>query len=406
VDALYREHHVLVGRVCAALLRNREDAADAKQQTFLHAQRALRRGVVPHEPRAWLATIARNECIGQIRARMRAPLPLEARDAASSEDVTERVAARASAASLLAELRRLPPQQRDAFVLRELAGLPYEELAAVLGLTSGAVESLLVRARTRLRAQLRAVAASLNLSGLAARVAELAPRLLDPAGPRLGAVPKAVAATFGVVAIGGAGFAELDHTNGRPLHRALSHAVAAAPVSHRPARRVLHDWPQRAATVAPAPQSAPPPPVPVDSRTPVHAAVASRETGRVVEREHEHRRRPPVIARSDDSEDTPTLARTSGDDGGDRGGGGGGAVAPAGAVPAPPTASDGEGGDGGDGTGQAGAVTTIPSVTTSQTDGGGDGGPNGGPDGGGGGDGSGGGGDGSGGGGDGSGGGD
>jgi hypothetical protein len=62
---------------------------------------------------------------------------------------------RADVAALWRELRRLPRAQRDAFLLRELAGLRYDELAVALSVTEPAVESLLVRARSRLRAQLQ-----------------------------------------------------------------------------------------------------------------------------------------------------------------------------------------------------------------------------------------------------------
>jgi RNA polymerase sigma factor (sigma-70 family) len=211
--------------LCRALLRDREEAADAKQQTFLSAQRALIAGTEPREPMAWLATIARNECLQRIRVRMRSPLSVadhEVPDARS--DVHVQAAARTDAAALWTEIKRLPQQQRDAVILREFAGLSYEELAAALGVSQGAVESLLFRARTRLRQELRSVAASLNLAGAGSWIAETVVRLVGSGGaPPVGGAPfvaKAVAATIGAVALGGAGV-----------------AVERSAVSHRPAER-------------------------------------------------------------------------------------------------------------------------------------------------------------------------
>jgi DNA-directed RNA polymerase specialized sigma24 family protein len=52
----------MVYAVCRLNLRDRHDAEDATQQTFLSAYRSLLGGREPNDPPAWLATIARNEC--------------------------------------------------------------------------------------------------------------------------------------------------------------------------------------------------------------------------------------------------------------------------------------------------------------------------------------------------------
>ena len=59
-------------------------------------------------------------------------------------------------------IEALPRQQRDAILLREFGGLSYDELAVALAVSGAAVESLLFRARQRLRAQLRTAYASLT----------------------------------------------------------------------------------------------------------------------------------------------------------------------------------------------------------------------------------------------------
>src|SRR4051794_4376548 len=159
--ALYERHHHTVSVICRALLRDRTEAEDAAQQTFLSAHRAVLNGVEPREPAAWLATIARNECLARIKLRMREPLPIDVEAVGTDDPVAEAVR-RADLAALRLAIASLPPQQRDAVVLREFAGLRYDELAAALGVTQPAVESLLFRARTQLRAKLRAAYASVT----------------------------------------------------------------------------------------------------------------------------------------------------------------------------------------------------------------------------------------------------
>jgi hypothetical protein len=117
--------------------------------------------VEPREPAAWLATIARNECWARIKSRMREPLPTDVEAVGRDDPVAEAVR-RADLAALRRAIASLPPQQRDAVVLREFAGLRYDELAAALGVTQPAVESLLFRARTQLRTKLRAAYASVT----------------------------------------------------------------------------------------------------------------------------------------------------------------------------------------------------------------------------------------------------
>jgi RNA polymerase sigma factor (sigma-70 family) len=159
---LYARHGRMVFGLCRALLRNTADAEDASQQVFLSAHRSLLNGAEPREPAAWLAAIARNECRAQSRRRRREPISTDAADAVGGVDPVQEAIRRADLAALWRAIRALPSQQRDALLLREFGGLRYDELAAALAVTEPAVESLLFRARARLRAQLKAAYASLT----------------------------------------------------------------------------------------------------------------------------------------------------------------------------------------------------------------------------------------------------
>ena len=120
-------------------------------------------GTEPREPAAWLATIARNECWSRISARMREPLAMEQLDTVSTtNDPLAEAIRRADLAALWHAIEALPRQQRDALLLREFGGLSYGELSAALAVSGAAVESLLFRARHRLRGQLRTIYASVS----------------------------------------------------------------------------------------------------------------------------------------------------------------------------------------------------------------------------------------------------
>jgi RNA polymerase sigma factor (sigma-70 family) len=198
----------MVFGLCRALLRDTVEAEDAAQQVFLSAHRSLLNGAEPREPAAWLATIARNECWARIRSRMREPLAADAAAAVGGVDPVAEAIRRADLAALWRAIRSLPRQQRDALLLREFGGLRYDELAAALAVTEPAVESLLFRARARLRLQLQplragvapfarwlvgggapAIAAKVAAVGLVTGTAVVAPDVVDrhhapPPAPR------------------------------------------------------------------------------------------------------------------------------------------------------------------------------------------------------------------------------
>ncbi len=155
IAELFEQHGRMVFAICRLVLRDHDEAEDASQQTFLSAHRSLLGGTEPQDPAAWLATIARNEC----RRRRRAPdtvvVPLDD-DQATLDGDPQRTFAQSEEIELLCQaLAELPASQRQAVVLREFYGLSYPEIAAVLGASGPAVESLLFKARRRLQERLR-----------------------------------------------------------------------------------------------------------------------------------------------------------------------------------------------------------------------------------------------------------
>ncbi|MEM7151983.1 MAG: sigma-70 family RNA polymerase sigma factor [Myxococcota bacterium] len=134
-------------------------AEDLAQETFLRAFRALPRfrGDGRASLATWLVTIATRVALNELRRR---PPRLECLDTVSESMRTAEAAVaerHASAQAIERAVADLSPAYRGAFLLRELHGLDYAEIADVLEIDVGTVKSRLSRARSRLREALAEV---------------------------------------------------------------------------------------------------------------------------------------------------------------------------------------------------------------------------------------------------------
>ena len=160
-EGFYREHVAGVYQYALAVLSNSADAEDVTQQTFLNAYRAFQRGEKPRKPHNWLIKIAHNVCRMRWRQSGRRPqeVPLEHVSEPAARDDEQ-----PSLDVLLGELARLPFKQRAAIVMCEVEDRSYAEIADVLETTVPAVEALLFRARTKLRARRESLAGALSIA--------------------------------------------------------------------------------------------------------------------------------------------------------------------------------------------------------------------------------------------------
>ena len=129
------------------LAGSRSDAEDALQDVFLRAYGALRADDRPVTLRAWLYRVAHNRCVDQLRRPIPAPVDLLELSRGPLHDPLAEAERREDLRRLVADIRRLPDQQRSALLMREMEGLSYAELSDALRVTVPAVKSLLVRAR-------------------------------------------------------------------------------------------------------------------------------------------------------------------------------------------------------------------------------------------------------------------
>jgi RNA polymerase sigma factor (sigma-70 family) len=150
-EVAFERHSPGILAFCRHMLGSREEAEDAVQHTFAAAYRDLQRGgdrEIVLKP--WLFTIARNRCLSVLRARHELPLG-EAEVATAG--LTEQVEQRAELRELLADIRRLPDEQRAALLLAEVGGLAQADIASVLGCEAARVKALVYRARSGLIAR-------------------------------------------------------------------------------------------------------------------------------------------------------------------------------------------------------------------------------------------------------------
>lgn len=145
LTGLVRATQPFIWRICSALGSSGE-VADLVQETYLRAVRAVPsyRGEAPVT--AWLAAIARRVCADDVRVRQRRRRLLDRLRVATGDDHVPAPQHVGDA------LDGLSPQRREAFVLTQVAGLSYEEAAAVVGCPIGTIRSRVARARSDLAA--------------------------------------------------------------------------------------------------------------------------------------------------------------------------------------------------------------------------------------------------------------
>jgi RNA polymerase sigma factor (sigma-70 family) len=126
-EAIVAEYAGTVLRVCRAMLRP-ADADDAWSETFLSALKAYPRLPAHANVEAWLVTIAHRKAIDVTRRSARAAVPV-----AELPSVPTGSGADDRDLDLTRSLAALPDRQRYAVVYHYLAGLPYDDVAAVIG---------------------------------------------------------------------------------------------------------------------------------------------------------------------------------------------------------------------------------------------------------------------------------
>ncbi len=158
-NQLVLTHQGLAFGVARRIMGDTDSAADATQEAFLSAYRAIRR-YRGGSFRAWLMRIVTNACYDELRRRGRRPsssldqmeeqgVTASLRDPAESP---EQAVQRAELSRAIEDcLSELVPEFRTVAILVDVQGFDYQEAAAAIGSPLGTVKSRLARARASLR---------------------------------------------------------------------------------------------------------------------------------------------------------------------------------------------------------------------------------------------------------------
>ena len=146
VDVLFARYREPVYRFLRRFLRDGAAAEDLTQEAFLRAMHGAYQAN-GHE-RAWIFQIARNLALDHLKASARRPAAVLLDETIGSNGD------RTLALALDAALATLGSEDREVFLLKEVAGLSYAEIAVACGLSPDAVRSRLHRTRLALRKQL------------------------------------------------------------------------------------------------------------------------------------------------------------------------------------------------------------------------------------------------------------
>jgi RNA polymerase sigma-70 factor, ECF subfamily len=153
----FEEHRARLGAVAYRMLGSRTEAEDAVQEAWLRLNRADTSGVT--NMAGWLTTVVGRVCLDMLRARSTRredyvgtwlPEPIVSLDDDADPEQSALLADSVGLA-LFVVLETLTPAERLAFVLHDMFGVPFEDIAPVVDRTPAAARQLASRARRRVR---------------------------------------------------------------------------------------------------------------------------------------------------------------------------------------------------------------------------------------------------------------
>lgn len=169
---LIRRYERPVFSLLFRMVRNREQAEDLAQETFVKVINALKTYRPEYKFSSWVFKIANNAAIDQLRKRQIATLSLDGAPNADTPDLVEATALQVAGggenqleavenrelgSAIERAIGNLRPEYRSCIMLRHVDGRSYEEIAEMLDLPLGTVKTYIHRARHELREALKDV---------------------------------------------------------------------------------------------------------------------------------------------------------------------------------------------------------------------------------------------------------
>ena len=161
---LIDRHAAKIVNLAYRMVGNRAEAEDLAQEAFLTAFKALSTFRADSKFSTWLYRIATNKCKDWLRAKRpgmgQQDVDIdETLDIHIAEEQTpERLLSQQQVAQELEQaIQRLPPLYREAFVMKQIEGLSYEEMEAILGVNSDTLKMRVYKGRLQLSRDLAAL---------------------------------------------------------------------------------------------------------------------------------------------------------------------------------------------------------------------------------------------------------
>ena len=158
-EQILLRYEKLIHHIARRYLVNPEDALDASQDAIIRVYKGLPNVIIREDGtlKAWICTVTANTCLDAVRKRR--IVADELTDESLSKFPTlpsaeESAMANERAREIIAAIAKLPDDHRMVLILRDIQGLSYDELAAVLDISLGTVKSRLSRARSALKKML------------------------------------------------------------------------------------------------------------------------------------------------------------------------------------------------------------------------------------------------------------
>lgn len=165
-ETLIVAHEKIVFNVALRMLRHQEDARDISQEVFIKAYRSIANFDLRASFSTWIYRITINTCIDEMRKRKgkhTLSLSQEQEDEdgswkheiADTDDTPEEALMRSEEQSeILLALNRISEEYKTVFILRDIQGLSYEEIAEITGVALGTVKSRISRARSSIKTEI------------------------------------------------------------------------------------------------------------------------------------------------------------------------------------------------------------------------------------------------------------
>jgi RNA polymerase sigma-70 factor, ECF subfamily len=152
---LYNRYKHAAYVYCLKILGDADAAKDIVQGMFLKVYERRSQLLYPESFKAWLLTIARNDCLTYLRKAHRMSRLNEESEEGVVALPTSEIDGDEETAIVSRAIARLNPELKEVVILREYENLSYKEIADVIGVAESTVKSRLFTARQRLYERLK-----------------------------------------------------------------------------------------------------------------------------------------------------------------------------------------------------------------------------------------------------------